>query len=416
MADKMLIDASHPEETRVVVRRWQSRRRIRLRDREPQAPQGQHLPGEGHPHRTVAAGGLRGIRRQPPRLPGLLGNPSRLLSNPGRRPERLLAPEEATWRAEADDDRRAAGAAGAIAITAAAPNVRATWSAASRSPAKNEPPRGDVARRGCLGEPPPEQPPEHRSNRSSPRPSPVETSARRRRPKRARLTRAVEPEIEPHARSPPRSPATDRRSGCRRRVEARERRRPGGAGRAERALAEGDAAGDSAGRIGSIACRRVRGRRPRRRSPRSSVETLGGDDAVEQRETRERRRRNPIRQYKIQEVIKRRQILLVQVVKEERGNKGAALTTYLSLAGRYCVLMPNTGRGGGISRKITNPADRKRMKEIARRARRAARHGRDPAHRGHRAHHDRHQARLSNTCCGCGRRSASSPCARRRRR
>ncbi len=98
--------------------------------------------------------------------------------------------------------------------------------------------------------------------------------------------------------------------------------------------------------------------------PEVSVETLGGDDAIEQRETRERRRRNPIRQYKIQEVIKRRQILLVQVVKEERGNKGAALTTYLSLAGRYCVLMPNAGRGGGISRKISNPADRKRMKEI----------------------------------------------------
>ena len=98
--------------------------------------------------------------------------------------------------------------------------------------------------------------------------------------------------------------------------------------------------------------------------PEVSVETLGGDDVIEQRETRERRRRNPIRQYKIQEVIKRRQILLVQVVKEERGNKGAALTTYLSLAGRYCVLMPNAGRGGGISRKISNPADRKRMKEI----------------------------------------------------
>src|SRR5262245_25030240 len=98
--------------------------------------------------------------------------------------------------------------------------------------------------------------------------------------------------------------------------------------------------------------------------PEIVVETLGGDDVIEQRETRERRRRNPIRQYKIQEVIKRRQILLVQVVKEERGNKGAALTTYLSLAGRYCVLMPNAGRGGGISRKISNPADRKRMKEV----------------------------------------------------
>ncbi|MBS0224138.1 MAG: Rne/Rng family ribonuclease [Proteobacteria bacterium] len=99
--------------------------------------------------------------------------------------------------------------------------------------------------------------------------------------------------------------------------------------------------------------------------PEVAVETLGGDDvAGEERETRERRRRHPVRTYKIQEVIKRRQILLVQVVKEERGNKGAAVTTYLSLAGRYCVLMPNAGRGGGISRKISNPTDRKRMKEM----------------------------------------------------
>ena len=78
-----------------------------------------------------------------------------------------------------------------------------------------------------------------------------------------------------------------------------------------------------------------------------------------------RRRVHPSRRYKIQEVIKRRQIMLVQVVKEERGNKGAALTSYLSLAGRYCVLMPNTARGGGISRKIVNPDDRKRLKAIA---------------------------------------------------
>ncbi|HEY2872519.1 MAG TPA: Rne/Rng family ribonuclease, partial [Reyranella sp.] len=99
-------------------------------------------------------------------------------------------------------------------------------------------------------------------------------------------------------------------------------------------------------------------------APLVEPETLGGDEAGEEQEKRERRRRPPTRQYKIQEVIKRRQILLVQVVKEERGNKGAALTTYLSLAGRYCVLMPNAGRGGGISRKISNPSDRKRMKEI----------------------------------------------------
>jgi ribonuclease E len=91
------------------------------------------------------------------------------------------------------------------------------------------------------------------------------------------------------------------------------------------------------------------------------IESVGAGDALEEFQAR----RRPIRrQYKIQEVIKRRQILLVQVVKEERGNKGAALTTYLSLAGRYSVLMPNTARGGGISRKITNAQDRKRLKEV----------------------------------------------------
>lgn len=94
-----------------------------------------------------------------------------------------------------------------------------------------------------------------------------------------------------------------------------------------------------------------------------TVETLGGDERDEVEETHHRRTPN-VRQYKIQEVIKRRQVLLIQVVKEERGNKGAALTTYMSLAGRYCVLMPNTARGGGISRKITNSVDRKALKEI----------------------------------------------------
>lgn len=96
--------------------------------------------------------------------------------------------------------------------------------------------------------------------------------------------------------------------------------------------------------------------------PQEEPEQLGGGDALDDMPERPRHTR---RQYKIQEVIKRRQIILVQVVKEERGNKGAALTTYLSLAGRYSVLMPNTGKGGGISRKITNAEDRKRLKEIA---------------------------------------------------
>ncbi|MEL7344634.1 MAG: Rne/Rng family ribonuclease [Pseudomonadota bacterium] len=94
----------------------------------------------------------------------------------------------------------------------------------------------------------------------------------------------------------------------------------------------------------------------------TSIESVADDDVSEEIRAPRKQR---ARRYKIQEVIKVRQILLVQVVKEERGNKGAALTTYLSLAGRYCVLMPNTARGGGISRKITNAADRKKLKEIA---------------------------------------------------
>jgi ribonuclease E len=97
---------------------------------------------------------------------------------------------------------------------------------------------------------------------------------------------------------------------------------------------------------------------------KEEIESVGAEDAME--EVPDRVQRKPRKQYRIQEVIKRRQILLVQVAKEERGNKGAALTTYLSLAGRYSVLMPNTARGGGISRKITQPTDRKRLKEIAR--------------------------------------------------
>ncbi|MFV0409300.1 MAG: ribonuclease E/G [Paracoccus sp. (in: a-proteobacteria)] len=92
------------------------------------------------------------------------------------------------------------------------------------------------------------------------------------------------------------------------------------------------------------------------------IESVADEDVTEEIRAPKKPR---ARRYKIQEVIKVRQIMLVQVVKEERGNKGAALTTYLSLAGRYCVLMPNTARGGGISRKITNAADRKKLKDIA---------------------------------------------------
>ena len=103
-------------------------------------------------------------------------------------------------------------------------------------------------------------------------------------------------------------------------------------------------------------------------SKAAGIETIGGEDPEEDEEEqhidKQRRRFVASRHYKIQEVIKRRQVMLIQVVKEERGSKGAALTTYLSLAGRYCVLMPNSARGGGVSRKITSAQDRRRLKEI----------------------------------------------------
>ena len=146
-------------------------------------------------------------------------------------------------------------------------------------------------------------------------------------------------------------------------------------------------------------------RRPCRRATATTtkreeiVESVGGADAMEEVPDRAPRYR---RQYKIQEVIKRRQVMLVQVVKEERGTKGAALTTYLSLAGRYSVLMPNTARGGGISRKITSAEDRKRLKEIAAGARSAGGHGRHPAHRRRQPHQDRGQARLRISAAAVG--------------
>ncbi|UWQ23299.1 ribonuclease E/G [Leisingera aquaemixtae] len=123
---------------------------------------------------------------------------------------------------------------------------------------------------------------------------------------------------------------------------------------AEEAKAE-DAAGDEGDENGES-------RRADAATKDETIESVAEEDDSE--DIRPPRKPRP-RRYKIQEVIKVRQVLLVQVVKEERGNKGAALTTYLSLAGRYCVLMPNTARGGGISRKITNAADRKKLKDIA---------------------------------------------------
>ena len=124
----------------------------------------------------------------------------------------------------------------------------------------------------------------------------------------------------------------------------------------------GPAAADSAGEPEGEEekPRRRPGRGSRAARAEKNVDTVGGDEIEDMGE----RRRRALRRYRIQEVISRRQIILIQVAKEERGNKGAAITSYISLAGRYCVLMPNPPRGGGISRKISNMADRKRLKKI----------------------------------------------------
>jgi len=128
----------------------------------------------------------------------------------------------------------------------------------------------------------------------------------------------------------------------------RSRRRSKGNGAAEpEARAEAGEDGDHTGEVEEV-------------EVETKVDTVGGDEIDEPAAKPQRAQRR----YKIQEVIKRRQVILVQVTKEERGNKGAALTTYLSLAGRYCVLMPNTNKGGGISRKISNASDRRRLKKV----------------------------------------------------
>ena len=170
-----------------------------------------------------------------------------------------------------------------------------------------------------------------------------------------------------------------------------------GSARTAAAATEGEN-GDSRGRSRRSGRREWRRRRggPARRGSGRGCRRRRHLEEVPERAPRYRR------QYKIQEVIKRRQVMLVQVVKEERGTKGAALTTYLSLAGRYSVLMPNTARGGGISRKVTNSEDRKRMKEIAEELAGAGRHGRDPAHRRRQPHQCGGQARLRISAAAVG--------------
>ena len=352
MARRMLIDASHPEETRVVVVDG-----TRLEEFDFETATRKPLKGNIY---------LAKVIRIEPSLQAAFveygGNRHGFLAFAEIHPdyyqipvadrERLIA-EHQRLHAEADDEPEAEPVQQpdepdddvhpddrdaepvAESIDEPAPTVEASDAAGTSEPARPQeasPPLQAASDAASVGAAPDQAP----VSQVSAGPSPDETPAAQ--------VAAPLPVGEPAARAQAAEVDGDRIDGPRLEAEAPEARTPDDM---PAKVPEGDPVAE-----------------PGDAPAETVVETLGGDEAAETREKRERRRRHSVRQYKIQEVIKRRQILLVQVVKEERGNKGAALTTYLSLAGRYCVLMPNAGRGGGISRKISNPADRKRMKEV----------------------------------------------------
>ena len=299
-------------------------RGVRLRIRQPAAAARQHLSRQGHAGRTVAAGRLRRIRRQPARLPRLQRNPSRLLPDPGRRP---------AGAARGGGPGRARGGArgGAPAQPrAAAARRSARARRVGQGPADDDeresprPQRADGERRSSLD-----------ACRRASRAGWRCTEARGARGAGARRSVAEAPSEADARRGS--AAAAERRGGVAERC-ARPR-----AGDDREATEDSDEDGDRGGDDDDLprgdGGRAERGRRAARKRTRSSSSSAAATPSRRCPSARAPHRR----QYKIQEVIKRRQILLVQVVKEERGNKGAALTTYLSLAGRYSVLMPNTG-------------------------------------------------------------------------
>ncbi|AXV15069.1 ribonuclease E/G [Neorhizobium sp. SOG26] len=350
MADKMLIDASHEEETRVVVVRGN---RIEEFDFESQ-------------HKKQIRGNiyLAKVTRVEPSLQAAFvdygGNRHGFLAFAEIHPDYYqipLADRQALMQQEAEDQRKIAEAEGAdpvvdlaqeeqpdVGITPApAPQVEAAPQADQASEAGAEAAEASPGEEAAAQE---EEKPKAKPKRTRSRKKAVEAVAEE------------APAVEAQA-----TDAAAETTGS-------------------EAPAEGDASGsdDDDSKPGEMAAmvetdsisEEVSARRPSDdddededdHHEKEEIESVGAEDAME--EVPDRVVRKPRKQYRIQEVIKRRQILLVQVAKEERGNKGAALTTYLSLAGRYSVLMPNTARGGGISRKITQPQDRKRLKEVAR--------------------------------------------------
>ncbi|SMF51300.1 ribonuclease E [Xaviernesmea oryzae] len=337
MADKMLIDASHEEETRVVVVRGN---RIEEFDFESQ-------------HKKQIRGNiyLAKVTRVEPSLQAAFvdygGNRHGFLAFAEIHPDYYqipLADRQALMQQEAEDQRKIAEAEAADPVVDLANEEQPDIGITGAEPAESKQP----------AEAPAEQ-----TEAASSEAAPVEeTEKPKAKPKRSRSRKkAAEAATEE-------APAAD--------AAAPEGESAPSSGNSDD---EGSTPGEMAAMVETDSISEEVDARRRHDDDldddddedtheKEVIESVGAEDAME--EVPDRVVRKPRKQYRIQEVIKRRQILLVQVAKEERGNKGAALTTYLSLAGRYSVLMPNTARGGGISRKITNPQDRKRLKEIAR--------------------------------------------------
>jgi ribonuclease E len=341
MANKMLIDATHPEETRVVVLRGN-----RVEEFDFESAHRKQLRGNIY---------LAKVTRVEPSLQAAFvdygGNRHGFLAFSEIHPDyyqipiadrqALIAEDERAQRAAADDMERVPRR-----IREAAPSRR-----------DDDVIRGDAAEplAGDIIEPDQSEPP---GGQEPSQYSEVEL------PEVELVTGAPAEETAPSLESA--APIEPAGGASADEVEAGIAHEPGGEEDRD-ALTEAEAtpsepADENGESTRTIEARALDGSSEDEEAAEEVVESVGGADALEEVPDRAPRFR---RQYKIQEVIKRRQVMLVQVVKEERGTKGAALTTYLSLAGRYSVLMPNTARGGGISRKITSPDDRARLREAA---------------------------------------------------
>ncbi|HEX5211578.1 MAG TPA: ribonuclease E/G, partial [Pseudolabrys sp.] len=360
MADKMLIDATHPEETRVVVLRGN-----RVEEFDFESANRKQLRGNIY---------LAKVTRVEPSLQAAFvdygGNRHGFLAFSEIHPDyyqipvadrqALLAQEESDQRAaEADDDRRASRRGGRGrhrgAERSRRRDVRQSEPLSGEGQPLAEPSPGEAA----LGGLSPEHAPETEPPVQQPAPADLETQAEEAREAYESPIGDIEPAAAPAVEPPANEPSAESASM----PDSGDEHTQSGEDHAETgdhlATADGAAADGTEAPAAEPAGDNGHGED---HHEDEQVESVGGADAMEEVQERVPRFR---RQYKIQEVIKRRQVMLVQVVKEERGTKGAALTTYLSLAGRYSVLMPNTARGGGISRKITSGEDRSRLKEIA---------------------------------------------------